>query len=574
MSGDTGKLVIARFGLHELAWVKSEITAHEVEGGQEFMSTPRRRHCFATNGRNSDSCTSPPRAVARTVNCARRAAACKKVRVIRHKKADGRILSLEEQAGLLDLSFDAILARPLREPTILFWNQGAERLYGWTQDEAVGRTTDELLSTEYPVALDHIEGRLRATGAWEGELVQRGRDGGRLVVWSRWATQLRSGAAPDLILQIDRDVTSRVEAERRLTENDEMLALLVSRVQEYAMFVLDPQGRIMTWNDGAERLKQYAREEILGRHLSVFYEEPQAASGYPDWELEMAARNGQYEEEGWRVRKDGSRFWASVLITALRDEDGALRGFAKVTRDLSEKHAEAERLTELEAVKSQFLRLASHELRGPLGTLRGYTSLLQEGLLDSQPEARARAYDVLDAKARHMTLLVNQMLEAARLEDGRLQLDLRRLDLRRPVEQAYEEARQLAPAELELHLEEPGDPVRVEGDEVRLLALVQNLLENAIKYSPDGGTVRCRVERAEDTAVVEVSDQGVGIAEEDMPTLFTRFGRVVTPENSHILGAGLGLYLCRELAQMHGGELSARSEEGRGSTFTLSLPLA
>jgi signal transduction histidine kinase len=181
---------------------------------------------------------------------------------------------------------------------------------------------------------------------------------------------------------------------------------------------------------------------------------------------------------------------------------------------------------------------------------------------------------VLDAKARHMNLLVNQMLEAARLEDGRLQVDLQRLDLRRPVAQAYEEARLLAPATLDVQLDEPGDPVPVHGDELRLLAVVQNLLDNAIKYSPDGGTVRCRVEQREGAALVEVTDQGVGIAADDMPTLFTRFGRVVTSENSHIPGAGLGLYLCRELAQMHGGELSASSEEGRGSTFRLSLPLA
>ena len=494
--------------------------------------------------------------------------------MIRDRKADGRILSLEEQAGLLDLAFDAILARPLSGPTILFWNQGAERLYGWTRDEAVGRTTDDLLGTEYPVPVEQIERRIRTTGTWEGELVQRARDGGRRVVASRWATRHRSGSAPDLILEIDRDVTPRVDAERRLSENDEMLGLLVSRVQEYAMFVLDPQGHILTWNDGAQRLKQYTREEILGRHLSVFYEEPQVAAGHAGWELEMAERHGQYEEEGWRVRKDGTRFWASVVITALRDEDGELRGFAKVTRDLTEKHAEAQRLAELEAVKSQFLRLASHELRGPLGTLRGYTSLLQEGLLESQPVARARAYDVLDAKARHMTLLVNQMLEAARLEDGRLQLDHRRLDLRRPVEQAYEEARLLAPAALELQLDQPGEPVLVDGDELRLLAVVQNLLDNAIKYSLNGGTVRCRLEHGDGAAVVEVTDQGLGIAEADMPTLFTRFGRVVTAENSHIPGAGLGLYLCRELAQMHGGELAASSQEGQGSTFRLTLPLA
>ncbi|MBO0690733.1 MAG: PAS domain S-box protein [Candidatus Dormibacteraeota bacterium] len=489
------------------------------------------------------------------------------------KQAEGRLLSLAEQAGLLDLAFDAILARPLSNPSIVYWNRGAELLYGWTRGEALGRTTEDLLGTEYPLPIEEIERCVRTTGSWEGQLVQHRRDGRQLVVMSRWATRLRAGSAPDLILEIDRDVTPRVEAERRLSQNDEMLGLLVSRVQEYAMFVLDPQGRIMTWNDGAQRLKQYTKEEILGRHFSVFYEEERVAARHPERELEMAERDGQYEEEGWRVRKDGTRFWASVLLTALRDEDGALRGFAKVTRDLSEKHAEAQRLAELEAVKSQFLRLASHELRGPLGTIRGYTSLLQEGLLESQPQARARAYDVLDTKARHMTLLVNQMLEAARLEDGRLQLELRRVDLRRPVEQAYEEARLLAPPALDLQLDQPGEPVLVEGDELRLVAVVQNLLDNAIKYSPEGGTVRCRVERRDGSALVEVSDQGVGIAEGDMPTLFTRFGRVVTSENSHIPGAGLGLYLCRELAQMHGGELIASSVEGQGSTFQLRLPL-
>jgi PAS domain S-box-containing protein len=392
------------------------------------------------------------------------------------------------------------------------------------------------------------------------------------VVASRWAARQRNGSTPDLIFEVHRDITPRVEAERRLSENDEMLGLLVSTVREYAMFVLDPVGRIMTWNEGAQRLKQYTRAEVLGRHFSIFYEPERARAGHPEWELHVAERDGQYEEEGWRVRKDGSRFWASVLVTALRDEGGELRGFAKITRDLTEKHVEAERLTELEAVKSQFLRLASHELRGPLGTLRGYTSLLQEGFLEERPDDRSRAYRVLDAKARHMNVLVNQMLEAARLEDGRLHLALQRLDLRQPVEQAYEEARVLTPPSLELQLDEPGTPVPVEGDELRLVTIVHNLLDNAIKYSPAGGTVRCRLECGDGGAVVEVSDQGVGIAEGDMPTLFTRFGRVVTAENSHIPGAGLGLYLCQELAQMHGGEVSVVSEPGRGSTFRLTLP--
>ena len=200
--------------------------------------------------------------------------------------------------------------------------------------------------------------------------------------------------------------------------------------------------------------------------------------------------------------------------------------------------------------------------------------MLQEGAFDQDPRGRHRAYEVLDAKARHLAMLTNQMLETARLADGRLSLTLQRLDLRGPVAQAYEEARQLAPASHELRLEQPEETVLVEGDELKLITIVQHLLDNAIKYSPDGGTVTCRVKASAETAVVEVQDEGVGIAEEDMPTLFMRFGRIVTSENSHIPGAGLGLYLCQELALMHGGEVAVTSEVGKGSTFWLSLPLA
>lgn len=483
-------------------------------------------------------------------------------------------LSVDERAGLLDLAFDAIFAHSVSDHTIVYWNRGAERLYGWTSSEAVGRHKVQLLNTTFPEPLRQIERELLQTGTWEGQLVQQHKDGRWLVVASRWATRTGDGTLPDLILEINRDLTPRVEAERRLDETDEMLRLLVSSVREYAMFVLDPQGRIVTWNDGAWRLTQYARDEIMGQHFSVFYDAGQQAAGKPDRELLIAEREGQFEEEGWRLRKDGSRFWANVLITALRDPGGELRGFAKITRDLTEKHLEAQRLGELEAVKSEFLRLASHELRGPVGTLRGYTSMLQDGAFDRDPAARARAYQVLDAKARHLAMLTNQMLEMARLEDGRLHLEFQGMDLRAPVAQAYEEACQLAPACHELRLEQPDEPILVEGDELRLITIVQHLIDNAVKYSPNGGTVIVRVEASAQTAAVEVRDEGIGIADEDMPTLFTRFGRVVSPENSHIPGAGLGLYLCQELALMHRGEVTVSSQVGKGSTFRLQLPLA
>ncbi|HSR25663.1 MAG TPA: GAF domain-containing sensor histidine kinase, partial [Candidatus Eisenbacteria bacterium] len=235
---------------------------------------------------------------------------------------------------------------------------------------------------------------------------------------------------------------------------------------------------------------------------------------------------------------------------------------------------EAEQAAALEETKSKFLRLASHELRGPVAVLRGYLSMLQDGTFGASEEDLTEVYRVMTAKAGQLEMLVTQMLEAARLEGGRLRLRLEPLDIRAAVEEAFETVRLLASSEHDMRLEQPDQPVWVSGDPWRLTTIVGNLLDNAVKYSPGGGPVRCRVRVEEGQALVEVGDRGLGIAPEDMPTLFTRFGRIVTPANSHILGTGLGLYLCRELAHMHDGELEAESAPGEGSVFRLRVPLA
>jgi signal transduction histidine kinase len=235
---------------------------------------------------------------------------------------------------------------------------------------------------------------------------------------------------------------------------------------------------------------------------------------------------------------------------------------------------EGERVAALEETKTKFLRLASHELRGPLAVLRGYVSMLRDGTFSEQPDQVKDVYAILEAKAGQIELLVTQMLEAARLEEGRLRLDLRRIDLRDPVREAFEGAGLVAQADHELSLKTPAWPVEVVADAGRVTTIVANLLDNAIKYSPQGGPVRCVVRLEPGRAVVEVSDRGLGIAAADQRLLFTSFGRVETPANRHIQGTGLGLYLSRELAQMQSGTLTANSEVGRGSTFSLTLLLA
>ncbi len=368
----------------------------------------------------------------------------------------------------------------------------------------------------------------------------------------------------------------------------DQFALLVSCVVDYAIFMLDPAGYIVTWNEGAQRIKGYRADEIIGRHFSVFYPEDDARNRKPDWELEVAKREGRYEEEGWRIRNDGTRFWASVVITALRDETGRLRGFGKVTRDLTEKRMaeerrnaardseatrlreHADRMAELERTKAQFLNLASHELRGPMTVLRGYNSMLGEGAIP--PDQIPAVARLLESKLAQMDMLIEQMLETARLEHEDFELFRKPFDL---VEVAQEQMEVFRALNLDHRfvIDSEPEPLVVTGDRARIATIVTNFFDNAVKYSPGGGEICVTAGRRRDDAFLSVRDEGIGIAPEHLQMLFTRFGRLPTQENISIRGTGLGLFLCKEIAGRHGGDITVQSRPGVGSEFTLTLPL-
>jgi signal transduction histidine kinase len=232
------------------------------------------------------------------------------------------------------------------------------------------------------------------------------------------------------------------------------------------------------------------------------------------------------------------------------------------------------RMAAVERVKSDVLNLASHELRTPLTVVKGYLSMIQDGSLKPDTPEYHAAFAVVTSKVRQIDRLVEEILNAARLEQGRLALVLDEADLRDIVSDAFHALAPQARPHHQLRLELAPGPVRVRADRVRIESVVAHLLDNAMKYSPEGGDVLCTVARRDDEAVVSVHDSGVGIAENDLAKLFTRFGRVVTSENSHIYGTGLGLYLSREVARAHGGDLEVVSTPGEGSTFALALPLA
>jgi PAS domain S-box-containing protein len=360
--------------------------------------------------------------------------------------------------------------------------------------------------------------------------------------------------------------------------------LFVASVRDYAMFVLDPAGHIRTWNRGAERLKGYAADEIIGRHFSTFYPEEDLVAGKPDMELRVAGAEGRFEDEGWRVRKDGSLFWANVIITALRrEEDGTLVGFAKVTRDLTDRRAaeleavdNARRAAEAEAAnraKSEFLAVMSHELRTPLNAIGGYVDLLAAGVHGPLTEAQRVALERVRASQQHLLVLINDLLNFTRIEADRVSYELA------PVALA-EVARAVGPviepqaASKSLTIEwQPGDAaVAALADRARVEQILLNLLTNAVKYTERGGHVQVRHFLDGDRAVLEVSDDGIGIPEAHIDAIFepfTQLGRSLTSGHE---GTGLGLAISRDLARAMDGDLTARSALGQGSTFTLALP--
>lgn len=242
-------------------------------------------------------------------------------------------------------------------------------------------------------------------------------------------------------------------------------------------------------------------------------------------------------------------------------------------REATNLRAAIERITKLESIKSDFLQLASHELRGPVGVIRGYVEMLSDGTFGRTPASMRQAMSVLDTKAEQMGRLVNQMLETARLETDDPVSERRVVDLSEVLRTTVDAAAALAPPQHSFVIEDADAPAPVYADPDQVGTILGNLLDNAVKYSPRGSVIRARMQRSNGSVAVAVSDSGIGIAEEDLELLFKSFSRVVTPDHANIPGTGLGLYISRKLAVLNDGDLTAASTAGAGSTFTLTLPL-
>jgi signal transduction histidine kinase len=350
-----------------------------------------------------------------------------------------------------------------------------------------------------------------------------------------------------------------------------------------------------TRQDLAEKATGWAKR-LLGAHGSFIVDSGgalMAASGINPGEVDGIMSSRQWDLDSGIQQSIPGRSAAIVLPLHLTegtgflgvtggpftplfgsDEVNQLQGYASAVTAGLERARVTERLAAIERNKTQFLNLASHELRGPLTVVRGYVSMLEGGLLGNLNERGRNAMPVISAKVLEMNALIEQMIEAARLEDGALMLRPEDADLRDIVSAAIDSARPLVDDKHEIRSKCPERPVPVRVDSERVKTIVANLVNNAIKYSPDGGPIDVELVNRGGIARVSVTDAGVGIAKEDLPILFTRFGRVSTSQTVHLPGTGLGLYLGRQLARLHGGEITVDSAPGRGSTFTLRLPVS
>jgi PAS domain S-box-containing protein len=368
-----------------------------------------------------------------------------------------------------------------------------------------------------------------------------------------------------------------------LSEPIRLYQLLVESVRDYAIFVLDPDGHILSWNQGAERIKGYAPEEVLGHHFSIFYPPDAIEAGTPARGLETAAEVGQHEDEGWRVRKDGSRFWANVVITALRDEGGDLVGFAKVTRDLTERRATQERAiaearraaaaTAANRAKSEFLATMSHELRTPLNAIGGYAELIEMGLVGPVTEQQRQYLDRIRRSQQHLLAMVSDLLNFSRIDAGQVSYEIGPVAVAAAVDTVLPLVEPQAAAK-GVALERGPCPPDVVGsaDRSKVEQILLNVLSNAVKFTPSGGRITVSCSPAGDRVALVVADTGIGIAPDKLESIFEPFVQLGRSLSTSHEGTGLGLAISRDLARAMGGGLTAESVVGGGSTFTLTLP--
>jgi PAS domain S-box-containing protein len=457
---------------------------------------------------------------------------------------------------------------------IVTWNAGAERYKGYKAGEIVGQHfsrffTDEDRAADLPARALRIAAR---EGRFENEGWRVRKDGTRF--WAHVVLDPIRGDDGALIgfAKITRDVTERNERQKALFESEQRFRLLVQGVRDYAIYMLDPTGQISNWNSGAEAIKGYRADEIVGQHFSRFYTEEDRAGGEPARALATALREGKYENEAWRVRKDGSLFWASVVIDPIYDEDGRHVGFAKITRDVTERKRAQEEVEEARAAVAQSQKLQAlgeltggiaHDFNNLMTVIAGSAELLLKR--PDMPEEKKRRYlDAISETTKRATTLTSHLLAFGRRQPIRPEV----LDLNLRLDAFAEMLSRTLGSRIEIVLELAPALPPVEVDPTELETALLNAAFNARDAMPEGGCLTIATGRRGELVWIELRDTGEGMAKEVIDRAFEPF--FTTKEVGK--GTGLGLSQIHGFAAQAGGGAEIQSEPGHGTTVRILLP--
>jgi PAS domain S-box-containing protein len=527
---------------------------------------------------------------------------------------DPRTLAPNDEAYRLLVESVTDVAIYLLDATgvIASWNPGAQRFKGYRAEEVIGQHFSRFYTER-----DRREGlpeRALQLAATEGKFESEGwrvrKDGSRF-----WAHVIIDPIrAPDGTVigfaKITRDLTARRETDEALRRSEAQFALLVQGVTDYAIYMLDRDGNVSNWNAGAERIKGYKAHEIVGRHFSHFYTEADRAKDLPAQALRTAADTGSFQQQGWRVRKDGSRFWAHIVIDPIEGPDGEIIGYAKITRDVTEERIReqqvealnvsleaqvAARTAELEtlnaaleartreaeaatAAKSQFLANMSHEIRSPMNAILG----MQQLLLGTDLTQRQRDYaGKAQSATKSLLRLLNDILDFSKIDADKLTLEQAPFGIGEMVcDLADILMTSMDGKDLDLRIELAVDlPSRVLGDGFRLRQVLLNLAGNAIKFTEQGHVeiaIRpvCRDDGNPLKTDIEFSirDTGIGMTRDQLETIFEGFSQCEASTTRRYGGTGLGLTISQGLVALMGGRIAVESASGVGSTFSFTLP--
>jgi PAS domain S-box-containing protein len=515
------------------------------------------------------------------------------IREITDRKHSEEALRRSEarKTAVLETALDAIISVD-QNGKIIEWNPAAEKIFGYSRELAIGRDLRELIE---PRSTAELERRGLA------RFLQTGR--GRLFGQRLEATALRANGAefpveltitripgdePLIFTMFIRDIAERKRTEEALRKSEERFRLLVESIEDYAIYMLDTHGRITTWNVGAERIDGYRPQEIIGRRFHRFYTPEDCERKKPDQALAVATAEGRFQDECWHVRKDGSQYWASFVITALRDESGKLYGFSKIARDITKRKQSEdeirrlnlelerrvqERTTELQTAYQEmeaFSYSISHDLRAPLIHIAGFVEMLRSEIGDKLDDKSRRHLQTICDSTEHMGRMIADLLTFSRI--GRAELHKVRLNIGELVHDVQRELQsQLKDRRITWII---ADLPEVTGDPILLRQAWSYLLTNAVKFTRPREEARIEVgfERGAAELTFFVRDNGVGFDMKYATKLFGVFQRLHAA--SEFEGTGIGLANLRRIIQRHGGRTWADSAPNQGATFFFTLPLS